>query len=76
MSATEDRIVQLAQQFLDLERELNLDANFADAGVSSVDALAFIKTVSREFDVEIPPEDLENIPNLRSFIEYVEAKSG
>ncbi|MCE2392281.1 MAG: acyl carrier protein [Proteobacteria bacterium] len=55
MASTEDRINELVRQFLEVERELDLDANFNDAGVSSVDALAFIKTVNREFDISIPP---------------------
>ena len=55
MSATENRVRALVEEHLGLGRQANLDGGFSDAGVSSVDAVAFMRVVEREFGVAIPP---------------------
>ena len=68
---------------LDLEIEgrakgqpLELDHSFADGGVNSMAALAFLRVVMSEFDVQIPPEELAQISNLQGLVDYLEAHAG
>ena len=46
ISSTQDRIKALAHENLDIGKEPDMDAGFSDSGVSSVDAVNFIKKVS------------------------------
>ena len=68
---------------LDLEIEgrakgqhLELDHSFADGGVNSMAALAFLRAVMSEFDVQIPPEELAQMSNLQRLVDYLEAHAG
>ena len=70
MATTEDRIRELVRENLDLDRDPNFDASLSDSGVSSVDAIAFMKIVSQEFGVEISPDDLGQIMNLRDLASF------
>ena len=76
MSSTADRLLQLYRDNLDTGREPDLDLGFSDSGVSSVDAVAFIKLVGTSFGVTIDPEDVSGINTLRDLANHVEAKSG
>ncbi len=76
MTSTEDRIRKLAQENLDLGRELELDNTFSESEVTSMDAVAFIKVVNQEFDVSIPPEDLAQIQTFRNLVEYLDTHAG
>ncbi len=74
--ASEDRIMELARNNLGLDREPGLDASFGDSGVSSVDAIAFMKVVGQEFGVEISADDLAQISTLRGLAEFVDSNAG
>lgn len=76
MTSTEDRIRKLAQENLDLGRELELDTTFSESEVTSMDAVAFIKLVNQEFNVSIPPEDLAQIQTFRNLAEYLDTHAG
>ena len=76
MATTEDRIRELVRENLDLDRDPNFDASLSDSGVSSVDAIAFMKIVSQEFGVEISPDDLGQIMNLRDLTSFINARTG
>lgn len=76
MTSTEDRIRKLAQDNLDLGRELELDTTFSESEVTSMDAVAFIKLVNQEFNVSIPPEDLAKIQTFRNLVEYLDTHAG
>ena len=76
MTSTEDRIRKLAQENLDLGRELELDTTFSESEVTSMDAVAFIKLVNQEFNVSIPPEDLAKIQTFRNLAEYLDTHAG
>ena len=75
MPSTEERIRTLVQAKLDLE-EVNFDAKLSDAGVSSVDILAFVKVIEKEFNVTIPSEDFVKVQNLRELVTYLDARAG
>ncbi len=76
MTATENQLQALANENLNISGSANLDAGLSDSDVSSMDAVAFIKLVSKNFNVEIPPEDFAQITSLRSLAAYVDAQSG
>ncbi|MDE0529537.1 MAG: acyl carrier protein [Truepera sp.] len=76
MTSAEDRIRKLAQENLDLGRELELDTTFSESEVTSMDAVAFIKLVNQEFNVSIPPEDLAQIQTFRNLVEYLDTHAG
>ena len=56
--------------------EPNFDAGLDDTGVSSVDAVAFIKKVGEAFNVTIPPEDFSEFKCLRDLATYLESHAG
>ena len=76
MSTTTDRLLQLYRENLDTGREPELDLGFADSGVSSVDAVAFIKLVAGAFGVTIDPEDYAHFTTLRDLAAHIDEKSG
>ena len=69
MASVEDRIFELAKENFD--REPDWDLTFSESDVSSMDAVAFIKLLGEEFDVEIPPELLAQADNLRKLAKVV-----
>ena len=76
MPSTEDRIRTLVQAKLDLGQEVNFDAKLSDAGVSSVDILAFLQLINKEFNVTIPSEDYVKVQSLRDLVTYLDARAG
>ncbi|MCY4643815.1 MAG: acyl carrier protein [Bacteriovoracales bacterium] len=75
MATAEERIKKLIHEHLDLGREPNLDAKLTDAGVSSVQAVAFGKEVAKEFNLSMSPGDCANLQTLRDFVTYIDSKS-
>lgn len=76
MASTADRLLKLCQDNLDTGRAPNLDLGFADSGVSSVDAVAFVKLAATTFGVAIEPEDVAGFTTLQDLADHIEAKSG
>lgn len=76
MSATEDRLKQLINDHLDLGRDADFDAPFNETGVSSVDAIAFFKEVSKEFNLAFTPAEFASCPTLREVVNYIDSHSG
>lgn len=74
MTTTERRLRALIDDNFDLGREPNLDRGFSDAGVSSLDAVAFMRIVEREFGVSIPPEECARINSFRDLIGHLDSK--
>ena len=75
MAATEDRLKQLINVHLDLGRDPDFDAPFSEAGVSSVDAVAFFKEVSKEFGLAFTPDEFAKCPTLREVVNYIDSHS-
>lgn len=71
MASTQERLAGLAKEFLDHD-EVNFERSFADADVSSMDAVAFAKSVANEFGREIPAEDFANFKNLNDLASYLD----
>ena len=81
MSSTVERLRKLVSDNLEVDGEPvtlpdNLNASLLDAGVSSVDLVAFGKLVSQEFDVKFTLEDCSNLNSVQSLIEHLDANAG
>lgn len=76
MASTEDRLRQLISDNLDLDREPDFDRAFSDAGVSSVEAVAFFKLVNDEFDLSMKAEDCLQFRTLRDLVAHIDARAG
>ena len=81
MSSTVDRLRKLVSDNLEVDGEPvtlpdNLNASLLDAGVSSVDLVAFGKLVSQEFNVKFTLEDCSNLNSVQSLIEHLDANAG
>lgn len=67
------RLIELANEHLDLGREPNLDGSFEESGASSLAAVAFQKVVEKEFGVSIPHECFGS---LRKLAAYIDSQTG
>ena len=76
MTATEERLVELADEQLDLGRSPDLDRSFADSGVSSVDTVSFLRVVAQEFNLSITAGDCAGVNSLRDLAGLVDSHSG
>ena len=76
MATTNERLKELVDEHLDLGHEADFDAKFSDSGVSSVDAVAFIKVVNQEFNLTIPPEKVAQMETLGDLAGYLGANAG
>ena len=76
MSSTEDRLKQLADEHLDLGSNPDFDAHLGEAGVSSVDAVAFFKVVNDEFNLSLAPQDCLQFKTLRLLADHIDARAG
>ena len=76
MSSTDDRLKQLANEHLDLGSDPDFDAHLGEAGVSSVDAVAFFKVVNDEFNLSLAPQDCLQFKTLRLLADHIDARAG
>ncbi|MCY4058054.1 MAG: phosphopantetheine-binding protein [Gammaproteobacteria bacterium] len=76
MTPTEDRLLQLAREQLDLGHAPDLDRTFAESRVSSADAVSFLKVVGQEFHLSITAGDCVGVDSLRDLAGLVDAHSG
>ena len=74
MSATENRVRELFRQHLDVDRDPNFDVGLGDSGVSSIDAVKFVKKVGEAFNVEMRPEDVAKFQTLRDVVTYLDTR--
>ena len=81
MATTEERIRQLVNENLEVDgQSLNLppDLNISlvDAGVTSLDLVAFAKVVSQEFNVTFTLDDCANLNSVQELIGFIDAGAG
>lgn len=80
MATTEERLRKLVDENLEVDgrsigQELDLSRSVIDAGVSSVDFVAFMKVVVQEFGVELSAGDCENFQTLGDLIAHLEKEA-
>lgn len=76
MSSTQDRLQKLVNEHLDLGANPDFDAQLADSGVSSVDAVAFFKEVNQTFNLSLKAEECLQFKTLRLLVNYIDANAG
>lgn len=75
MSSTQNRLNALAEEHLGFGSEPDFDAQLADLGVSSMDAVAFFKEVNSEFSLSLKPEDCLQFRTLGALAAYIGARN-
>ena len=77
MPSTEERLRKLVDENLEVDgrpigQELDLSKNLRDAGVSSVDFVAFMKVVTQEFGIDMTVGDCEGLDNLGDLVSFLD----
>ena len=80
MASTADRIQKLVAENLEVDGQPvsvpdDLNANLSDAGVPSMDFVAFAKVIVSEFDVPLTPDDCANFSTLKDLAAYIDAQA-
>ena len=76
MSATEDRVRELFRQHLDANRDPDLEIGLGESGISSMDAVKFVKKVGEAFNVTMRSEDVAEFQTLRDLVTYLDTHGG
>ena len=78
MSETANRVEAIICDKLGLAPEqVTPEASFTtDLGADSLDTVELIMEFEKEFDIEIPDEDAQNIKTVKDAIDYIEAHKG
>ncbi len=76
MSSTQERLQKLADEHLGLGPNPDFSAQLADAGVSSVDAVAFFKEVNQAFNLSLQAEECLQFKTLQLLADYIDANAG
>ena len=81
MTSTEDRIRKLIDENLEIDgrplgKPLDLNLSLIEAGVSSMDLIAFAKLVSKEFNVAFSRDDCANLKSVQELIEFLDTRAG
>ncbi len=78
MATTANRIRKLIEENLEVDGQPiavpdDLSLNLLDAGVSSVDIVAFGKLVAEEFNLDFTPQDCVDIKSLKELVDRLDA---
>ncbi len=81
MASTEERVRQLVDSHLSIEGRqsgaaLDLNAAFADVGISSMAAVAFMREIASEFNVQMSAGDCARFANLQQLIDFLDGNAG
>lgn len=74
MASTKERISKIVADSFDLDQEPDFDRSFSDAGISSMEAVAFYKLVNEEFELGLAPEDCLQFRTLQDLVAYIDAR--
>ena len=77
MSDIEERIKKIIIEQLNVEEEqVTPTAHFVeDLGADSLDNVEMVMAFETEFEIEIPDEDTEKIPNMQEAVAYVQKRA-
>ena len=78
MASTEERIRNLIAENLEVDGQPislpdDLSISLLEAGISSVDLVAFAKIVEQEFDVKLTLEDCANLNSVQELVARLDA---
>ena len=74
MSKTYNRLKELWHEHLDLGRDPDPNISFRDSGLSSVDAVAFMREVNRDFELSLSTDDCDKFSTLGELAQLIEAR--
>ena len=80
MPSTEERLRQLIADNLEVDGQpvdpsLPLSSNLTDAGVTSIDRVAFARVLQEEFNVRFAPENCAELDSLADLIGFLDTNS-
>ncbi len=80
MASTADRVRTLVAENLEVDGKSvgpidDLNTSLSDAGVSSVDIVAFGRLVVKEFGISLTVEDCANISTLAGLVDHIDSQS-
>lgn len=75
MSEIANRVTDIITDKLGLDKEqVTENASFTtDLGADSLDTVELIMEFEKEFNLEIPDEDAQNIKTVKDAVDYIEA---
>ena len=78
MASTEDRLRTLIAENLEVDGQPialpdDLNISLMEAGISSVDLVAFAKLVAQEFEVKFTLEDCGEVKSVRELVDRLNA---
>ena len=81
MASTADRLKTLIADNLEIDGEQievpqNLDISLLEAGVSSLDLVAFAKLVAKDFDVQFTLEHCTTLNSVKEVADFIDTQSG
>ena len=76
MPSTEERVRKLIADNLEVDGQpvdpsLALSSNLTDAGVSSIDLVAFAKVIQEEFNVKFAVEHCSELQSLADLVQFL-----
>ena len=71
--SVQSRIISLTAKQLGLgEDEISLDSNFMDdLGADSLDTVELVMNIEEEFGIEIPDDEVAEMPTVKSMLNYL-----
>ena len=80
MASTEDRVRKLVSENLEvdgqpLSADMDLGSSLIDAGVSSMDIVAFARVVQDEFGMKFEVEQCTELTSLAALVEFLDAQA-
>ncbi|MDE2766508.1 MAG: acyl carrier protein [Chloroflexota bacterium] len=80
MASTEDRLRTLVAENLEVDGQpvnvpADLNVSLTDAGVPSMDFVAFAKVIVREFDVPLTPDECADFSTLKDLAAYINSQA-
>lgn len=80
MASTEDRLRTLVAENLEVDGQpvnvpADLNVSLTDAGVPSMDFVAFAKVIVREFDVPLTPDECADFSTLKDLAAYIDGQA-
>ena len=75
MASTRKRIKQIIDEHLDLGREPDFDAQLANSGLSSIDAITFFKEIDRHFDLSLKARECLQFRTLGELVTFIDSRN-
>lgn len=77
MASTLEKLQKLINRELSIDIEkITTDAHlFDDLNFDSLDAIEMVLSIEREFDVEVPDEDVDSLFTVKQVVDFIDANT-